>query len=66
MTAGYVNMAVLPKTEVQPNGAGAVESVVNPIGPVTTSAGLKVICQHDDTAYETAQSVSGEKYETIP
>jgi hypothetical protein len=43
-----------------------VESAINLIGSTTTSAGLKVICQRDDTVYETAQSVSDGEYETIP
>jgi hypothetical protein len=32
----------------------------------TTSTGLNIICQRDDTVYETAQSVLDEEYETIP
>jgi hypothetical protein len=43
-----------------------VETAINLIGSTSTSTGLKVICQRDNTVYETAQSVSDEEYETIP
>jgi hypothetical protein len=42
-----------------------VETAIHLIGSTSTSTGLKVICQRDDTIYETAQSVSDEEYETI-
>jgi hypothetical protein len=41
------------------------ETAINLIGSTTTSAGLKVICQRDDTVYETAQSVSDDEYESL-
>jgi hypothetical protein len=43
-----------------------VESAISLTGSTTTSTGLKVICQRDDTVYETAQSVSEEEYGLIP
>ena len=43
-----------------------VEAAIHLIGSTTTSAGLKVTCQRDDTIYETAQSVSDDEYESIP
>jgi hypothetical protein len=43
-----------------------VETAINLIGSTTTSTGLKVICQRDDTIYETGQSVSDDEYESIP
>jgi hypothetical protein len=43
-----------------------VETAINLIGSTTTSTGLKVICQRDDTAYKTGQSVSDDEYESIP
>jgi hypothetical protein len=43
-----------------------VESVISLIGSTAVSAGIKVICQRDDTVYKTAQSVSEEEYESIP
>jgi hypothetical protein len=43
-----------------------VESAINLIGSTTTSTGLRVICQRDDTVYETAQSIPEEEYKTIP
>ena len=43
-----------------------VETAISLIGSTTTSTGLNVICQRDDTVYETAQSVSDEEYESIP
>jgi hypothetical protein len=43
-----------------------VETAIHLIGSTSTSTGLKVICQRDDTIYETAQSVTDEEYETIP
>src|SRR5215469_14494620 len=43
----------------------SVEAAVNLIGSTTTTNGLKVICQHDDTVYELAKTVSDEDYELI-
>jgi hypothetical protein len=43
-----------------------VETAIDLIGSTTTSTGLKVICQRDDTVYKTAQSVSDGEYESIP
>jgi hypothetical protein len=43
-----------------------VETAIHLIGATTTSAGLKVICQRDDTVYKIAQSVSDDEYESIP
>jgi hypothetical protein len=43
-----------------------VESVINLIGSPAVPAGLKVICQRDDTVYKTVQLVSEEEYESIP
>jgi hypothetical protein len=37
-----------------------VETAINLIGSTTTTTGLKVICQRDDTVYETAKAVSDE------
>jgi hypothetical protein len=43
-----------------------VESTVSLIGSTAAPTGLNVICQRDDRAYKTAQSVSEEEYESIP
>jgi hypothetical protein len=43
-----------------------VETVVSLIGSTRTSAGLRVICQRDDTVYRTAQTVSDEEFKRIP
>jgi hypothetical protein len=43
-----------------------VETAIHLIGSTAASAGLKTICQRDDTAYEIAQSVSEDEYESIP
>jgi len=42
-----------------------VETAINLIGSTTTTAGLKVICQRDDTVYELAKTVSVEDFESI-
>jgi hypothetical protein len=44
----------------------AVESAVSLIGSTAAATGLKVICQRDNTVYETGQSVSDGEYESIP
>jgi len=43
----------------------SVEAAVNLIGSTTTTTGLKVICQRDDTVYEIAKTVSDEVFESI-
>jgi hypothetical protein len=42
-----------------------IETAINLIGSTTTSAGLKVICQRDDTVYELAKEVSDKDFESI-
>jgi len=42
-----------------------IETAINLIGSTTTSTGLKVICQRDDTVYELAKIVSDEDFESI-
>jgi len=42
-----------------------IETAINLIGSTTTTAGLKVICQRDDTVYELAKVVSDEDFESI-
>ena len=42
-----------------------IEAAINLIGSTTTSTGLKVICQRDDTIYELAKTVSDEDFESI-
>ena len=42
-----------------------VETAIKLIGSTTTTTGLKVICQRDDTIYELAVKVSDEDFETI-
>jgi hypothetical protein len=44
----------------------SVETAINLIDSTTTSTGLKVICQRDDTIYQLAQSVSDEDFLAIP
>jgi len=44
----------------------SVEAAVSLIGSTTTSSGLKVICQRDDTLYPLAQTVSDEDFLAIP
>jgi hypothetical protein len=43
-----------------------IETAINLIGSTAASTGLAVICQRDDTVYETAQTVPDEEYESIP
>ena len=43
----------------------SVKAAINLIGSTTTVAGLKVICQRDDTVYELAKTVSDEVYKSI-
>jgi hypothetical protein len=43
----------------------SVEAAVNLIGSTTTTAGLKVICQRDDTVYKLAKTVSDEVFKSI-
>jgi hypothetical protein len=43
----------------------SVEVAVDLIGSTSTTTGLKVICQRDDTVYELAKSVSDEEFESI-
>ena len=42
-----------------------VETAINLIGSTTTTTGLKVICQRDDTVYELAKVVTDEDFESI-
>lgn len=42
-----------------------IETAINLIGSTTTEAGLKVICQRDDTVYELAKTVSGDDFKAI-
>jgi hypothetical protein len=42
-----------------------IETAINLIGSTTTSAGLKVICQRDDTVYKLAKVVSDKDFESI-
>jgi hypothetical protein len=43
----------------------SVEAAINLIGSTTTTNGLKVICQRDNTVYELAKTVSDEDFELI-
>jgi len=43
----------------------SVEAAVKLIGSTTTTTGLKVICQRDDTVYEIAKTVSDDVFESI-
>jgi transposase len=43
----------------------SVETAIKLIGSTTTTTGLKVICQRDDTVYELAKTVSDEDFESI-
>ena len=43
----------------------SVETAIKLIGSTTTTTGLKVICQRDDTVYELAKAVSDEDFESI-
>jgi hypothetical protein len=43
----------------------SVEAAVNLIGATTTTTGLKVICQRDDTVYALAKTVSNEDYDSM-
>ena len=42
-----------------------IETAIDLIGATTTEAGLKVICQRDDTVYELKKTVSDEDFESI-
>jgi len=42
-----------------------IETAIDLIGTTTTTTGLKVICQRDDTVYELAKEVSDEDFESI-
>jgi hypothetical protein len=42
-----------------------IETAVNLIGGTTTTKGLQVICQRDDTIYELAKTVSDEQIQSI-
>jgi hypothetical protein len=42
-----------------------IETAINLIGSTTTETGLKVICQRDDTVYETAKTVSDEDFASL-
>jgi len=44
----------------------SVEAAVSLIGSTTTTTGLKVICQRDDTVYELARTVSDADFAAIP
>jgi len=43
----------------------SIEVAIKLIGSTTTTTGLKVICQRDDTIYELAKVVSDEEFESI-
>jgi hypothetical protein len=43
----------------------SVEAAVKLIGSTTTTTGLKVICQRDDTRYELKKKVSNEEFESL-
>jgi hypothetical protein len=43
----------------------SVEKAINLIGSTTTTTGLKVICQRDDTVYALAKTVSDEDFNSI-
>jgi hypothetical protein len=43
----------------------SVEKAINLIGSTTTTTGLKVICQRDDTVYELAKTVSDDDFNSI-
>jgi hypothetical protein len=43
-----------------------VQTAVNLIGSTTTTAGLKVICQTDDTEYELSKKVTDEQFKALP
>jgi hypothetical protein len=43
----------------------SVEAAVDLIGSTTTTAGLRVICQRDDSVYELARKVCDEEFEAI-
>jgi hypothetical protein len=42
-----------------------VQTTIDLIGPTTTTTGLRVICQRDDTVYELAKSVLDEEFGSI-
>ncbi|GHU26112.1 transposase [Bacilli bacterium] len=42
-----------------------IETAINPVGSTTTTRGLKVICQRDDSKYELAKKVSDEEFRAI-
>jgi len=42
-----------------------IRTAINLIGSTTTEAGLKVICQRDDSVYELAKTVSDEDFDLI-
>jgi len=54
---------------ISKNGQGKplidIETAINLIGSTTTKTGLKVICQRDDSVYETAKKVSDEDFAAI-
>jgi hypothetical protein len=39
---------------------------VNLIGSTTTAAGLRVICQTDNTEYELSKKITDEQFEALP
>lgn len=43
----------------------SVQTTIDLIGPTTTTTGLRVICQRDDTVYELAKSVLDEEFGSI-
>jgi hypothetical protein len=43
-----------------------VKTAVSLIGSTTTTTGLKVICQADDTEYELSKKVTDEQFNTLP
>jgi hypothetical protein len=43
-----------------------VQTAVNLIGSTSTAAGLKVICQTDNTEYELSKKVTDEQFDAIP
>jgi hypothetical protein len=43
-----------------------VQTAVNLIGSTTTTAGLKVICQTDNTQYELSKKITDEQFKALP
>jgi hypothetical protein len=43
-----------------------VQTAVNLIGSTTTAAGLRVICQTDNTEYELSKKITDKQFEALP